>query len=130
MGVRQWMTEAVEILDITGRERRRGRLPGGAALGTPRGRQRYPPAVAFRRGSVDPLTTAASPTGPRAAAAASPNTVTGNKSTSTPESTLRKFPSAPRVERRRRGSSPGTAAPGAAERGQVNAKHAGGRGGR
>lgn len=36
------MTEAVEILDITGRGRRRGRLPGGAALGTLRGRQRSP----------------------------------------------------------------------------------------
>lgn len=36
------MTEAVEILDTTGRGRRRGRLPGGAALGTPRGRQQSP----------------------------------------------------------------------------------------
>ena len=66
------MTEAVEVLDITGRGRRRGRLPGGAALGTPRGPQRSPPVVGFRRGSVDPPTTAASPAGPRAAAAASP----------------------------------------------------------
>lgn len=124
------MTEAVEVLDITGRGRRRGRLPRGAAMGTPRGPQRSPPVVGFRRGSVDPPITAASPAGPRAAAAASPNTVTGNKSASTPESTLRKFPSAPRVGKRRRGSPPGTAAPGAAERGQVNAEHAGGRGGR